>query len=208
MNFILTILIVFLILVINELNWRVRHVHGEFSRKFVHISVGCLVALWPFYLSWKQIRILGALFLIVVLISQLLKIFQAIHSVQRPTWGEACFALSVIGVSFVTQNKWIYFVSILQMSLADGLAGIIGMRFGGKYNYIIFSHTKSLIGTLTFFVASILILVFYSHHGGAPISGTYIFLISFISAILENISILGLDNLTVPLLTAILLSNH
>jgi phytol kinase len=208
MYLLLTVIAVFVILIANELLWRKKTVHGEFSRKFVHVSVGSYVAFWPFYLSWDQIRLVGLLFLIAVVISKTLNIFEAIHSVQRPTWGEACFALAVISVTFITQNKDIYAASLLQMSLADGLAAIIGIRYGGKYSYIILNHTKSIIGTLTFFIVSLLVLIGFKQFSATNIDISTLALISLGASLLENIAVLGLDNLLVPLFVALLITHH
>ncbi len=205
---ILSIFAIFIILVINEFIWRKRKIHGEFSRKFVHLTVGSFVAFWPRYLSWTQIKLIGLIFLVSVIISKKVKIFQAIHSVQRPTYGEAFFALAIIIVPFISQNKWVFTAAILQMSLADGLAAIIGLRFGGKYSYIVLNHTKTLVGTLTFFIASLLILIGFVHYSGINLEFTTLLIISFISSLLENIAIFGLDNLIVPLFIATLISHH
>src|SRR5665213_2636370 len=156
---ILTMLAVFVILVCNELWWRARVVHSEFSRKFVHITVGSFVAAWPFFLSWHEIEGLSLAFLVVVSASKFLKVFQAIHSVQRPTWGELFFAVSVGMVALITHNKWIYAAALLQMALADGMAAIIGVQYGNRQKYLVFGHPKSVAGTLTFFIVSIAILL-------------------------------------------------
>ena len=87
MALILTVLTVLVILIGNEWWWRTRVVHGELSRKFVHITVGSFVAIWPWFLSWQEIRLLSLSFVAAVLVSKALNIFQAIHSVQRPTWA-------------------------------------------------------------------------------------------------------------------------
>jgi phytol kinase len=205
---ILTILLVFIVLVLNEIIWRKRRTHSEFSRKFVHVTVGCFVAFWPFFLSWHQIEFLSLAFLVVVSASKFIHIFNAIHSVQRPTWGEVCFALSVGLVAIATHNKWIYMASLLQMGLADGLAAIVGVQFGKSNNYSFFGHTKSILGTLTFFVCSVVILVIYTHFSGNHLSGLFIAGLALLSSLLENASVQGLDNLTVPLMTAILLAHH
>ncbi len=74
MAVIFTVLAVFLVLLGSELWWRKHITHSEFSRKFVHITVGSFVAFWPFYLSWGQIRLLSLGFLIVVGISKYLHV--------------------------------------------------------------------------------------------------------------------------------------
>ncbi|HUA13145.1 MAG TPA: hypothetical protein VL989_01455 [Candidatus Sulfotelmatobacter sp.] len=208
LNLILTLLAILLILVVNEVLWRKRTTHGEFSRKFVHMSVGAFAAFWPFYLSWGQIELIALSMFVVVIISKYLGVFQAIHSVQRATWGEATFALSILLIALLTNDKWIFTAAIFQMSIADGLAALVGVRFGRKYSYIIFKHTKSLIGTLAFFVASVLILFGYAHFATVTLSLSFILIVSVMSALLENIAVYGLDNVLVPLFVAFVLINH
>ncbi len=205
MALLLTALAVLIILVLNEVLWQKKDVHGEFSRKFVHVSVGSFVACWPFYLSWRQIEILGLAFLVGVTISKYLKIFQAIHSVQRPTLGEAFFAISIIALAFMTHNKWIYAAAALQMGLADGLAAIVGLRYGRRQSYVILDHTKSVIGTLTFFIVAVLILLAFSHYSGITLSDKRILTTAAIASVLENVAVVGIDNLLVPLAVALLL---
>jgi dolichol kinase len=208
MRLILTVFAVFVVLVLNEVLWRRRHAHGELSRKFVHVVVGCFVAFWPFFLTWHQIELLSLAFLIVVSLSKILRIFRAIHSVQRPTWGEVCFALSVGIVAIATHDKWIYMASLLQMGLADGLAAVIGVQFGRRNSYVFLGHSKSLAGTLTFFLTSVVILSAYSHYSGDHLSALVMTALALAASILENASVQGIDNLAVPLMTALLLSLH
>jgi phytol kinase len=205
---ILTILAVFVLLVGSEAWWRRQTVHGEFSRKFVHITVGSFVAFWPFFLSWRQIELLSVAFLIVVAVSKYLRIFQAIHSVQRPTWGELFFAVSVGLVALATHDKWIYAAALLQMSLADGLAAVIGVHYGNRLKYLIFGHAKSVVGTITFFIVSLGILLAIGHWGNMPLGFHYALVISVLATALENLAVFGSDNLLVPLLVALMLANH
>jgi phytol kinase len=205
---ILTVLVVFVLLVINELWWRHRDVHTEFGRKFIHVTVGGFVAFWPFFLSWRQIEGLSVVFLVVVIASKYLKVFQAIHSVQRPTWGELFFAAAVGLVALVTQDKWIYAAALLQMALADGFAAIIGVQYGNRLKYLVFKHPKSAAGTLTFFVVSLGILAAYGHYSSTSITLGYAVGVSLLATALENVAVWGLDNVLVPVLVAVLLVNH
>jgi phytol kinase len=208
MAIVLTILIVFVLLMANELWWRKHPIHSELSRKFVHITVGSYVAFWPLYLSWRQIQLLSVAFLAVVAVSKYLHIFQAIHSVQRPTWGEIFFAIAVGAIALITDNKSIYAASLLQMSLADGMAAVIGTRYGNKQKYLIFGYTKSVLGTLTFFVVSLLILFGFSHYSHIELGLEWTFGIAAAASIIENFAIRGLDNLLVPVVVALLLNIH
>jgi len=202
MALLITVFVVFVLLCLGEIWWRKKKVHGEVSRKFIHITVGSFVAFWPFFLSWNQIKLLSLAFLIVVAISRYLRIFQAIHSVNRPTWGELYFAVAVGGVAFMTHNKWIYMVALLQMSLADGLAAIIGVRYGKHQRYSILGQVKSVIGTATFVIVSFCLLVAYRFLGQASLGVLAMLGLALAAGLIENIGVFGLDNLFVPLLIA------
>jgi phytol kinase len=202
------VLAVFVLLVLSEVWWRKHELHGEFSRKFVHVSVGSFVAFWPFFLSWRQIELLSVAFLLVVLLSKWLGLFQAIHSVQRPTWGELFFAVAVGIVALITHDKWVYAAALLQMSLADGLAAVIGVHFGNRLKYLVFGHTKSVAGTLTFFAVSLVILLGFGYWSDMPLAFHYALLVSALASILENLAAFGSDNLLVPILVAVLLVNR
>jgi len=203
-----SVLAVFALLMVSEYGWRKGWFQGEFGRKFVHISVGSFVSFWPFFMSWNEIRLLSLAFLIVVVASDQLKVFKAIHSVQRPTFGEICFALVVGLLTFVTHSKGMYAAALLQMSLADGFAAIIGVKFGRNNTYHVFSHAKSVIGTTTFIVVSFAILLGYAAWSVHSLPMGYTVFGALAAAVFENIAPLGLDNLFVPLFIGLLLANQ
>jgi phytol kinase len=204
----LSVLAVFALLMASEFGWRKGWLHGEFGRKFVHVSVGSFVAFWPFFMTWDEIRWLSLAFLIVVVISDKLKVFNAIHSVQRPTFGEICFALVVGLLTFVSHSKGIYTAALLQMSLADGFAAIIGTRFGRGNIYHVFGHVKSVIGTTVFIVISLAILLGYMVFSVHSLPVDRAIFGASAAALLENVAPLGLDNLLVPLFIGLLLANQ
>jgi phytol kinase len=205
MTLALTVLAVFVLLCTSEIWWRHSRVHGELSRKFVHITVGSFVAVWPFFLTWDQIETLSLAFLVGIILSKSLHIFQAIHSVQRPTWGEIFFAIAVGAVALTTHNKWIYLAALLQMSLADGLAAVVGIRYGQRRRYLVFGHTKSLAGTVTFLVVSLAILMIFNQLSGSYVSLPLMLGVAAIASLIENLGVFGLDNLLVPLVVAVAL---
>ncbi len=207
-NVVITIAVILVLLLINEFRWRRRDIHTEVGRKFIHITVGSFVAFWPFFLTWHQIQALSVTFLVVVIASKSLKLFQAIHSVQRPTLGELFFALAVGTIAIVTHDKWIYAAALMQMALADGLAAILGVQFGNGLKYLIFKYPKSAVGTLTFFIVSFVILLGYNQLASQDLSLSFIAGVSLVATIVENLAVWGLDNLLVPLVVALLLVNH
>lgn len=205
MTLVLTVLVILALLTVSELWWRLRRPHDEFSRKFIHITVGSFVAFWPHFLSWNQIILLSAAFIVCVAVSQYFGIFKAIHAVERPTWGEVCFALAVGILAFVTRDPAIYMAAILHMSLADGLAALVGTAYGKTNSYRVFGHTKSIAGTLTFVGVSLFILIGYATVAPAAPSPVVLAGLAVGAAALENFAVRGLDNLVVPLLVAAVL---
>lgn len=194
--------VVLALLIFNEYWWHRRKVHGELSRKFIHITVGSFVAFWPFFLPWHIIQLISVAFLVVVALSKYLRIFQAIHSVQRPTWGEVYFALAVGLTTLITHNKWVYMTALLQMSLADGLAAIVGVRYGKRHHYLVLGHAKSLIGTATFFVVSLGLLIGFSYWSGDTLAALFVIGVASVVTLIENLGVRGLDNLLIPLFVA------
>ncbi len=197
--------IVFGLLLLSEWGWRKHWLHGEVGRKFVHVTVGTFVAFWPYFLDWTEIRLLSLAFFVVVLASMHLGVFKAIGSVQRPTYGEIFFALSVGLLTIITTSKGIYAAAILQMALADGFAAIIGGRFGTENKYHLYGRTKSLAGSATFFVISLALLIGYSQFSDNGLIWQYVVIGALGATLLENIAALGFDNLLVPVAVGLLL---
>ncbi len=200
--------IVFMLLLLNELIYKKTKKVNEINRKFIHITVGSFIAFWPFLISWQDIRFISLAFIIVVLISRKWNIFKGIHSVVRPTFGEILFAIAVGAITLITSNKWIYLVAILQMSLADGMAAIIGTIFGKNNSYNIFGQIKSIVGSLGFFVSSFLIFFIYSLSVVVKLPLYLMFNLALFLTFIENTGVYGLDNLLVPVLTVIFLKYY
>lgn len=194
-----------LLVVAGEYLRRVHLFQAEVTRKFIHITVACFAASWPFYMEWNHIYLISMLMLAGIALSRFLHLFRAIHGVKRRTWGELFFAMS-IGISAVLgQNEWAFAAAMLVMGLADGLAALVGTLIDNTHRYRVLGHTKSREGTATFLVASLLIIAVCSMAGHLPVSALGVVGITLFVTILENISVGGTDNLFVPLAIVILL---
>lgn len=205
LGFSLAVGIVFVLVCGSEIYWRQYKTHGELSRKFIHITVGSFIATWPFFLTWGQIQLLSGALILVIALSRYLNFFKAIHSVDRTTWGEFFFAAAVLTTSLITHDKFIFATAILQMSLADGLAAVVGTKYGKKSRYLVAGHAKSLTGTMTFVIVSLLLLAWYGLGADVTLEPVVLLAIAFGAAAIENLGIFGLDNLLVPVLVAMAL---
>src|SRR5688572_5487942 len=198
--------VVFVILVLAEYLSRYKGVHSELTRKLVHILVGMFVAFWPFFLSWGQIQALSVAFLVVILVSIKFRIFNSIHAVSRNVFGEVLFAVVIGILVFISTNEWVFAAAMLHLSLADGLAAVVGLAWGGGNSYRIMGRTKSVAGSLAFLAASFIILVWYAAFSGSGYGAAFVWL-PLVATLAENISGEGTDNLVIPLLVALVLTS-
>ena len=201
----LVVAIVFVLLLIVEYLWRVKHYQTEFTRKFIHMSVGSFAAFWPLFLSWRQIQLLSLLFLLVILASRTITALGSIHIIGRKTVGEIFFAISLGAVALITHNSLVYVIAILHLSLADGLAAIVGTHFGKKQAYSIFGQRKTVVGSLTFYLCSLFLIGLYLSLSHSSQVFPLIIYLPLLTTLLENIGIRGSDNLLVPVLVATIL---
>ena len=199
--------VVFLILVFAEYLSRYKGVHSELTRKIVHVLVGMFVAFWPFFLSWRQIQLLSLMFLVVVLISIKLNVFGSIHAVARNKMGEVLFAVIIGILAILAPDPWVFAAAMLHLSLADGLAAVVGLAYGEGNSYRILGRTKSLAGSLTFFFSSLLIMIWYLAFSNTAPSAVSVLWLPVVATIAENLSGEGTDNLVIPLLVALVLTS-
>ncbi len=176
---------------------RIHLLHTEVTRKFIHITVASFVATWPFFMEWRQILLISLLMFTGIVVSRHLHLFRAIHGVQRRTWGELFFAMS-IGIAAVLSNgEWTFAAAMLVMGVADGFAALAGTLFNGR-RYKVFGHNKSIRGTVTFYAMTVLILIGCSASGDLGLSLAGFLLLPLIATVFENIAVAGTDNLFVP----------
>ncbi|MBF2098998.1 MAG: phosphatidate cytidylyltransferase [Gloeomargaritaceae cyanobacterium C42_A2020_066] len=177
----------------------------ELPRKVVHLGTGnvILLAWWGQIPAW--VGILAAIVAgTAALVSYWLPILPSINSVGRPSYGTFFYAVS-IGVLIA----WFWplglpqyaALGILVMTWGDGLAALVGQRWG-QHRYTLAGVTKSWEGSLTMALVGGGLggLILWS--SGVPQPLSCALLIGVTAAVLEVVSWLGLDNLTVPLGTA------
>ena len=179
----------------------------ELTRKIVHIGSGNVILLaWWLKISTIVIVAAAAIASIIALISYFIPILPSINSVGRKSLGTLFYALSIgILASWFWQDRPQYTaVGILVMAWGDGMAAIIGQRFG-KHTYHIFAITKSWEGSLAMAIATFIVTstILWAVEGINWQIGLISIITALIATILEAFSKLGIDNLTVPLASAI-----
>ena len=175
----------------------------EIVRKIIHIGIGPLI---PIALLLKidqnSALIFTGLISLMVVINYMYKIFPTIEDVERKSFGTLFYCLSLFTLIFLFWNKDPYalITGFFIMTFGDGLAGLVGKSFNSK-SWIFFKQTKSLFGTLTMFFTSLLVVCSLGYTQQNSFNLSYI-TIALISTILEQFSILGIDNFIVPISAA------
>ena len=141
--------------------------------------------------------------LLIVVANYWLKVFNFTKGIGRISYGDAFLAVAISLSAYFTHSKIAFALAILNVSLADGLAAIIGKRYGSRWHYKVITQDKTVVGTMTFWLVSLIVSAICLIFGRNQFTfNDYLMLILIlppIMAALENFSFYGIDNLTVPL---------
>lgn len=179
----------------------------EITRKVVHIGAGhvILIAWWLSVPAWASIAASVACSA-VALLSYRFPLLPGINSVGRKSLGTFFYALSIgVLVSWfwpLAQPQYAA-IGILTMTWGDGLAALVGQRYG-QHPYQIWGEKKSLEGSLTMFLISYVVCagILYSVQGAVAATWLVAAAAATVATALESVSKYGVDNLSVPLGTA------
>lgn len=182
-----------------------KNVSASITRKVVHIGGGLVVALLPFLVNLVTVIILGVGFFLFLLFSKRRRILNSVHGIKKESIGALLFAPSLVltAVIFWPINPAIFQGSALILGLSDGLAGVVGAKYGKKkYNI---TGDKTIEGSLVFFFITVLILlgILYTSSLALNFYGV-LFVIggALLLAIVEGMSGKGWDNLFIPIVAA------
>ena len=90
------------------------------------------------------------------------------------------------------------------MGYGDGFAAVIGKRVK-SYEYKIGNTKKTLVGSLTMFIITFIIIAIYSGILGTNLWVIKSMLTAIILTVIEAVSIKGTDNITIPISACTLL---
>jgi phytol kinase len=187
--------------------YRYTPAENEWVRKVVHMGTGnvILLAWWLQIPAWIAIGASG-LFSGITLLSYYVPILPGINNVGRKSWGTFFYSLSIgILVAWFWPTPYPQFavLGVLVMTWGDGLGALIGQRWG-RHQYRVWGIQKSGEGSLTMALVTygISSLVLLSLPLGWVQVAIFAGLIAVIATGFEAFSKLGIDNLTVPIVSA------
>ncbi len=185
--------------------YRYLKVRAEGVRKFIHI----MTSLWIFLVEYKienpYLKLVGP-FLFIFLNG--IFSFSGLSAIlgmndRRRDNGLIYYPLSIFilvlcqNIGYLNRDSVI--AAVLVMGFGDGFAALIGTRFGKSKYFVYGKYKKSKEGTITMFLVSLAVVCIFTE-----LHLYYALLVAFAAALLENITPLGLDNLSVPIAVAML----
>lgn len=183
--------------------------NSELARKVVHIGSGnvILLAWWLQIPAWVGISA-SIIASVIALLSYYIPFLPGINSVGRKSWGTFFYAISIgVLIAWFWPLEQFHYaaIGILVMTWGDGLAGLIGQKFG-QHSYEVWGIKKSWEGSLTMALTSYVVssLILLSVQGNVWQTWLVPVAIALFATGLEAFSKLGVDNLTVPLGSAAL----
>jgi len=191
------------------------------SRKFLHIMVGNLPFVIPFFsLNYFPMNFpffVAAPFILVTFLvspySPLKRMSMKFRGLSGITeeghqLGLVFYAVSyTILAVFFSAKPYVIAAGILPMAYGDASASLVGEKYG-KHRYRLFAR-KSFEGSIAMFSVSFLAVaasmfffsIFYSFTAVSFVLVTFV--VASVAAVAEGISPLGFDNVTVPILCAL-----
>tara|TARA_Y100001978_G_scaffold46807_1_gene41738 strand:+ start:191 stop:832 length:642 start_codon:yes stop_codon:yes gene_type:complete len=205
LNFALIGIYIIFIFLISKIFKKFYPDNQELLRKIIHIGMGPLIPIAKFLeIEQNAAQYFAGGISILIIINYIYKLFPIIEDIDRKSFGTFfyCLSLLIMISLFWEIDPLALTAGFFIMSFGDGLAGLIGKNFKSK-SWKILNQKKSILGTATMFVISFLILSFLGFQNNIDFNLNY-FYIALIATILEQISIIGIDNFTVPIITSTL----
>lgn len=177
------------------------------SRKFLHIMVGNIFFILPlFEHAWVMSFVAAAPFIILTFLVSPYSPLKIVSETSAAGHGMGLvyYAISWTILAYVFFNRpEIIAIGIVAMSYGDGFASLIGTKIG-KRKYNIFGDEKSIEGSISMFIITILVSLVALYYYDVGINIFVIVAISFVATLVEGLTPKGLDNLTVSFSAALL----
>ncbi len=203
-KFTIILLYLFFIFLISIVFKRFNEDSREIVRKIIHIGIGPLIPIALFLkIDQNSALIFTGIISLMVLINYVYKILPIIEDVERKSYGTLfyCLSLFILISLFWNKDPFSLITGFFIMTFGDGLAALIGKSFNSR-SWIFFKQKKSLLGTLTMFLTSLIIVCSIGFAQQNSFNLNFL-AIAFLATILEQFSVLGIDNCIVPISSAL-----
>ena len=204
LGLLISILYIFSIIGLAEGLRRWRGYSSDFTRKVIHIGVGMMS--WGLHFlfdnPWFFIAACAA-FMVLNFLDWRYGFLAAMASGDHSNLGTVYFPLAAGVVAYLFwDTPPLMVAALMPLTWGDGLAPVVGRAYG-RNTYTIHTSTRTLEGSLGFFIFSLLFmwLALWVVPGSPDISALSAVLpaliITLLTTVVEAVSIWGLDNLTI-----------
>lgn len=184
----------------------------EASRKYIHIMLSnwWIIAM-VFFDNIFTAAIMPALFVVINYASYKMDIIKVMEREEgeenKDSLGTVYYAITLLILAILTfgplKNPLIGLCGVAVMGYGDGLAAVIGQSIKSP-EFRIKGNRKTVAGSLAMFCVTLMILAGFLTYSKAEYVAIKSVLVAILITIVEAASIKGTDNLTVPLLTSLI----
>jgi phytol kinase len=205
---------VFLLIGIAQLLWRRGWIDSVLSRKIIHIGVSHWWLLAMYFHDGVGFAAVGpVVFIALNYYSYRTNLFSAMEGhTARGNLGTVYFPVSLLVLVLLSYAgpipRFVAGIGVLTMGWGDGLASLLGRRIHSPVINVS-GGRKSLAGTLTMLCASALVVALFTYFahpsraGGLALVVVPALITAAAATLIELLTPRGLDNLSVPLVTAL-----
>lgn len=181
------------------------NVDKELTRKLIHIGISNWYFIAMIYLTDVYVAIIPPIsFIFLNYLSFRYNIVTGIERRDKKDLGTIYYPISLLILVIFTfgiiKEPYIGLIGALILGYGDGIASIIGRKFGKIKIY----RNKSIKGSLTMLIISFLTTLIILSYFNPVNTIFYSLIISLIASILELFSPRGIDNLTVPIFSSLI----
>ena len=185
---------------------RWQHYSADFTRKFIHISVGMYSILAVLLFEQREWAIIPpAAFIVINFLDWKFGVLQAMTSSDRSNLGTVYFPIAFVVIIWVFwERPGLLVASLMPLTWGDALAAVIGRRYGRR-SYTVLGSTRTMEGSAALLLLSVVACsITLAAFGVDHVIGLAL-IVSVGATLVEAVSPWGTDNLTIPAISALLL---
>jgi len=181
----------------------------DFTRKFIHLTVGMWsVGTVLLFERWYMAIIPPASFILLNCFSYRQETFKAMETGEKGNLGTVYFPFSFsLAIVFFWSSPYLLVASLMPMTWGDAMAAVLGRRYG-HFRYTLWGSTRSLEGSVSMFLfafAATFLALWLFPPLSLGLSLLYALVVALLATLVEAVTPWHLDNLTVPLVSALVL---
>ncbi|RKD31748.1 DUF92 domain-containing protein [Lacrimispora algidixylanolytica] len=207
----LSVLYVTVVLVISEVyTEKKKNINKENSRKVIHILTAHYIFIVCFFNHSVWFAAIPSLIFIVInALSKKFNLFKSMERDNSDSFGTIWYSVSatlVVVFAYSFNIREIAIISILILGYGDGLAALIGIKYG---KYKLQTSDKTFEGSITMFFVTAIIYGTFQYITYGVIDLRLMLSMCVLTTLSEYIATKGLDNLLIPFtVSTILICNH